>query len=295
MSDWEGKVAVITGAGSGIGEALAHRFADEGMKIVVSDIDLAAARRVAGDLAAKDYVARAQRTDVASQDSVNDLADMAWSSFGSVDILCNNAGVVPAGRFRPVWEYPLEDWRWALDVNMMGVVHGIRAFIPRMIAQGSRAHVVTTASVAGLVSGSGSPVYSAAKHGAVRVTEALYASLKEMDLPIGVTLLCPGLVNTNIYRSERNRPKELVPGTGISDETPELQAIADDLYKHAISPEQVAEMLFAAIEARQFYLLTSVNFDESIRRHAEAILSRTNPEFDGLMALSKADAEGAGT
>lgn len=291
MRDWNGKVAVITGAGSGMGAAMSKRFADAGMKIVVADIDLGAAEATAANIVAGGGEAIAVRVDVSSQDEVQAMADRAWEYFGTVNVLVNNAGIVPSGRYRPIWDFPLEDWRWSFDVNMMGVVHGIRSFIPRMIAEGVDGHVVTTASVAGLISGAGSPVYSASKHGAVRATEALYASLQDIESPIGVTLLCPGLVNTNIYRSERNRPKDLAPEQGIAEETPELQAIADNLYRSAISPEVVAEMVFGAMERRQFYLLTSDNYDNSIRERADAMLERRNPRFESLLALSKVDTD----
>lgn len=287
--DWRNKVAVVTGGGSGIGEAMVHRFAREGMKLMIADIDLEAAGKVAVAVQAAGGEALAARTDVSRQEDLNALADLVWSHFGSADLVCANAGVVPAGRYRPVWDYPLEDWKWALDVNLMGVVHSIRAFIPRMIQQATQGHFVTTASVAGLVSGSGSPVYSMSKHGAVRVTEALYASLKERGLPIGVTLLCPGLVNTRIYQSERNRPDALMPSAGVADETPELQSIADELYRSALSPEAVADQLFDAIQQGKFYAITSSNFDAAIRDRAGAILSRGNPEFSGLLELSNAD------
>lgn len=289
MRDWNGKVAVITGAGSGMGAAMARLFAKAGMKVVVADIDLSTAETVAAEIAAAGGEAIAVRCDVSSQDEVQAMADRAWEHFGTVNVLVNNAGIVPSGRYRPIWEFPLEDWRWSFDVNMMGVVHGIRSFIPRMIAEGVDGHVVTTASVAGLISGAGSPVYSASKHGAVRATEALYASLRDINSPIGVTLLCPGLVNTNIYRSERNRPQDLAPEHGAAEETPELQAIADNLYRSAISPETVADMVFDAMERRQFYLLTSDNYDNSIRERADAMLARRNPEFESLLALSKVD------
>ena len=289
MLQFKGKTAVITGAGSGMGEAIAHRMGAAGMSVVIADIDPDAGNRVCCDLQDLGIPALAIDTDVASQDSLNRLADAAWSAFGSVDLLCNNAGVVPAGRFRPVWDYPLEDWQWAMDVNLMGVVHGVRAFVPRMLAQKTEGHIVTTASVAGLVSGSGSPVYSVAKHAAVRVTEALYASLCEMGAPIGVTLLCPGLVNTNIYRSERNRPVDLVPAAGISEESPELQAVADKLYVNAKSPQAVAEQLFEAICENRFYVLTSDQFDETVRARSAALLERRNPVFENLLALTTAD------
>ena len=289
MRDLAGKVAVITGAGGGIGAALAHAFAREGMRIVVSDIDERAAAITAADIASGGGEAISARVDVARQQDLDDLANRAWDRFGSVDILCNNAGIVPSGRYRPVWEFPLEDWRWALDVNLMGVVHGLRSFMPRMIAQNSEGHVVTTASVAGLVSGSGSAVYSASKHGAVRATEALYASLQEMGSPIGVTLLCPGLVNTSIYNSERNRPAGLMPEQGVAEETAELQSIADSLYRDALSPGDVAAMVIKAIRNQQFYLLTSDNFDAPVRERFEALLARRNPHFSSLLDLSKGD------
>lgn len=289
MRNFEGKVAVITGGGSGIGEAMAWRFAKAGMKIVIADVDAAAAGRVQAALAAEGHEAIAVRTDVASAADVQALADTAWQTYGSVDLLCNNAGVVPSGRFRPVWEYPIEDWKWALDVNLMGVVHGLHSFIPRMLAQGTEGHVVTTASVAGLISGAYSAVYSAAKHAAVRATEALYAALREREAPIGVTVLCPGLVNTRIYQSERNRPDDLRPAGGAASETPELQAIAAQLYTGAISPAQVADQVFDAVRNDQLYLLTSTNFDEAIRDRTEAVLARRNPDFASLLELSKRD------
>lgn len=293
MRNFEGRVAVITGGGSGIGEAMAWRFAKAGMKIVIADVDAAAAGRVQAALAAEGHEAIAVRTDVASAADVQALADTAWQTYGSVDLLCNNAGVVPSGRFRPVWEYPIEDWKWALDVNLMGVVHGLHSFIPRMLAQGTEGHVVTTASVAGLISGAYSAVYSAAKHAAVRATEALYAALREREAPIGVTVLCPGLVNTRIYQSERNRPDDLRPAGGAASETPELQAIAAQLYTGAISPAQVADQVFDAVCNDQLYLLTSTNFDEAIRDRTDAVLARRNPDFASLLELSKRDLQPA--
>jgi NAD(P)-dependent dehydrogenase (short-subunit alcohol dehydrogenase family) len=283
------RVAVITGAGSGIGAAMARRFGAAGMKIVVSDVDLSAARSTAAALAAADIEAFPVKTDVSDADQVQALADASYDRYGAVHLLCNNAGVVPAGRHRCVWDIPLEDWAWSNNVNCMGVVHGIRHFVPRMLAQGEEGHVVTTASVAGLVSSAGSVVYSAAKHAAVRVTEALYAGLLERQAPIGVTLVCPGLVNTRIYESERSRPAELRPGVGAALESPELQAVADQLYRNAISPDDVAEQVLQAVMANQFYLLTTSAFDDAIRDRAQAVLERRNPEFASLLSLVQRD------
>lgn len=289
MQQFRQRVAVVTGGGSGIGEALCLHAAALGMKVLVADIDAAAAARVCAALHTAGAEAIATKTDVAQAADVEQLAVLAYRTFGGVDLLCNNAGVVPSGRYRPVWEYPLEDWRWAFDVNLMGVVHGLRSFVPRMLAQRSESHIVNTASVAGLVSGSGSPVYSASKHAVVRVSEALYASLREQRANIGVTVLCPGLVNTRIYESERNRPDELRPAAGAASEIPELQAIATELYAHALSPQAVAEQVFDAVRAQRLYQLTTERYDDAIRERADAILARRNPEFPNLLDLSTRD------
>lgn len=289
MRNLSGRTAVITGAGSGIGAAMAHRFARAGMRIVAADIDRDAAWATRDALSDAGFEALAVATDVTDPAQVEALAEQAWGHFGAVHLLCNNAGVVPAGRHRVVWEYPLEDWKWSLDVNLFGVIHGIRSFIPRMLAQQSEGHVITTASVAGLVSGSGSVAYSTAKHAAVRVTEALYAALLEREAPIGVTLLCPGLVNTRIYQSERNRPAALRPSDGPASETAELKGIADQLYRGALAPEAVAEQALQAVLDNQFYLLTSDQFDQPIRDRSDALLARRNPQFASLLELSKRD------
>lgn len=289
MQQFAGRVAVVTGSGSGIGAALARRFAQAGMKLVLADVDVAAAQRVREALAREGCDALAIQTDVADAASVERLADTAYSHFGGVHLLCNNAGIVPSGRHRPVWELPLEDWRWSFDVNLMGVVNGMRSFVPRMLAQSGPAHIVNTASVAGFVSGSGSCAYSAAKHAVVRVTEALYAGLRELGAPIGVTLLCPGLVATRIYESERNRPARHSLEGGAAAESAELQAIAGNLYRSALSPEDVAEQTFAAIRENRLYQFTTSSFDDAIRQRAEAILARRNPDFPDLVSLSKRD------
>ena len=289
MREFRDRVAVVTGGGSGIGAALCWRWARAGMKVVVADIDLAAAERVSTALEAAEHEAIAAKVDVSRAAEVEQLALLAYRTYGSVDLLCNNAGIVPSGRYRPIWEYPLEDWQWALDVNLMGVVHGIRSFVPRMLEQKTPAHIVNTASVAGLVSGAGSPVYSASKHAVVRATEALYASLRDLGAPIGVTLLCPGLVNTRIYESERNRPQDLRPTGGAAAEVPELQAVAAELYAHALSPEAVAEQVFDAVNADRLYQITSDRYDDAIRDRADAILARRNPVFPSLLDLSLRD------
>jgi NAD(P)-dependent dehydrogenase (short-subunit alcohol dehydrogenase family) len=287
MLEFRDRVAVITGGGSGIGEALCRRAAASGMKVAIADIDAAAAERVRESLAAQGCTAIAARVDVSQAAEVDSFAEIVFQTFGVVDLLCNNAGVVPSGRHRHVWEYPLEDWRWAFDVNLMGVVHGIRSFVPRMLAQSRDGHIVNTASVAGFISGSGSPVYSASKHAVVRVSEALYASFRELRASLDVTVLCPGLVNTRIYDSERNRPERLRSSGGPASEIPELQTIASSLYVNGMSPDAVAEQAFEAVRERRFYQITTPHYDEPIRDRIDAVLNRRNPEFARLLDLSK--------
>jgi NAD(P)-dependent dehydrogenase (short-subunit alcohol dehydrogenase family) len=289
MRDFKGRTAVVTGGGSGIGEALAWRFAREGMRLVVADIDTAAAGRVRDALDAAGHAAIAVETDVADAASVERLAERTEAAYGTVELLCNNAGIVPSGRYRPVWEYPIEDWHWALNVNLMGVVHGLRSFVPRMRAHGRPAHIVNTASVAGLISSAGSPVYSAAKHAVVRVTEALYASLRELGAPIGVTVLCPGLTATRIYDSERNRPAALRPEGGATAETAELQAIAANLYASALPASNVADQVYDAVCNGRLYQVTTNSFDDTIRDRTAAILERRNPDFPSLLELAMRD------
>jgi short-subunit dehydrogenase len=171
----------------------------------------------------------------------------------------------------------------------MGVVHGMRSFVPRMLAQNTPAHIVNTASVAGFISGAGSPVYSAAKHGVARVTEALYAGLVERGASIGVTMLVPGLVATRIYESERNRPEQFKLAGGAAQETAELQAIASNLYANALSPDAVAEQTFEAVRENRLYQFTTGSFDDAIRERADAILARRNPSFADVLTMSKRD------
>lgn len=287
MRELKGRTAVITGAGSGIGAALARRAAAEGMNVVLADIQLADAAQVAGEIGADR--ALAVHCDVADEASVTALADAAYARFGSVDLLCNNAGIVPGGRHRRVWEYTPGDWHWSIGVNLYGVVHGLRAFVPRMIAQGTPAHILNTASVAGVVSGSGSACYGAAKHAVVRATEALYAGLREEQVPIGVTMLCPGLVRTRIYDAERLRPAEFADAAPQA-ESAELDAMREDLYRHATTAEEAADMAFRGILDDQFYIFTTIAFDEAIAARADAILARRNPEFESIVAMSRKDA-----
>jgi NAD(P)-dependent dehydrogenase (short-subunit alcohol dehydrogenase family) len=292
MQDFAGKTAVITGAGSGIGAALAQRAAAEGMNVVLADIRPEDAERVADTLPGGPHLVVA--TDVSEARSVETLAARAWDRFGSVDLLFNNAGVVPGGRHRFVWELAPQDWAWSLGVNLDGLIHGIRSFVPRMIAAGTPAHIVNTTSVAGFVSGAGTAAYGTAKFAAVRVTEALYDGLRQIGAPIGVTMLVPGLVATNIRNAERFRPAHLKVNGEEIEESAELRAISDALYEKAPTPDFIADMTFDGIRKGAFYLFSSTSFDAAIRDRNEAILGRTNPDFRSIVEMSKQDSGFAG-
>jgi NAD(P)-dependent dehydrogenase (short-subunit alcohol dehydrogenase family) len=257
------------------------------MRVLLADVALEDARAVADTIAGTETLVL--RCDVSDEASVRELADAAWERFGSVDLLCNNAGIVPGGRHRRVWDYTPGDWQWSIGVNLYGVTHGLRAFVPRMIAQGTPAHILNTASVAGFVSGSGSACYGAAKHAMVRVTEALYAGLREESAPIGVTMLCPGLVRTNIYDAERLRPAGFADSGAVQGESAELEAMREELYRNAVTPEQVADLAFKGIIADQLYVFTTTAFDPAIQSRAESILARRNPSFESIVAMSRKD------
>jgi NAD(P)-dependent dehydrogenase (short-subunit alcohol dehydrogenase family) len=286
MRDFAGRTAVVTGAASGIGRALAEQAARVGMAVVLADVEPEALARAAEEMAAAGHHVLAVRTDVSDAESVEELARRALEAFGAVHLVCNNAGVAPAARFRPVWEYPLEDWRWTLDVNLWGVIHGVRTFMPILLSQDA-GHMINTASVAGLISGSSTPVYGVAKHGVVRLTEAVYASLKETGAPVGVSVLCPGVVRTNIILAERNRPDALK--TGAEAPPADAAKIVEGIYPQALSPQAVADQVFEAIVEERFYVLTSDAYDEAIRERNDALLERRNPEFPDLRVLTRKD------
>ncbi len=200
------KVAVVTGAGSGIGRALALACAREGMAVVAADVEAEALAQTQALVEAAGASCLAQRCDVSNAADVERLAEASWNRWGGVDWLFNNAGVAVLGT---AWDATDDDWRWVLGVNLMGVVHGVRSFVPRMRARGMAAHIVNTSSAAGLATIGGSAVYCASKHAVVAFSECLAKDLEQVGSPIGVSVLCPSLVATRIDQSQRNRPAAL--------------------------------------------------------------------------------------
>jgi NAD(P)-dependent dehydrogenase (short-subunit alcohol dehydrogenase family) len=286
VKTFDGRVAVITGGAGGIGLAMAKRFARAGMKIVIADVESKALAAAARELKVHDAEVLAVRTDVTNASSVEALAKRAYARFGAVHVLCNNAGVFPPDRYSPIWAAALDDWKWAIDVNIMGVAHGMHAFIPRMLKGRQEGHVVNTASIAGLISGAGSPIYGMTKHAVTRISEAMYASLAELRSKIGASVLCPGLVATGIFKSERNRPGPK-RGKGVAPPA-KYRHIPARTAAHAMDPAVVAEQVFQAIRANRFYVVTTPSFDDVIRSRHTAIQRRRNPVFlDQGVAVSR--------
>jgi NAD(P)-dependent dehydrogenase (short-subunit alcohol dehydrogenase family) len=267
------KVAVITGAASGIGRALAERCADEGMIVVLADIEADALANAEAELGRRGARVLAVATDVSRADDVERLARETWNAFGAAHLVCNNAGVALDG---PIWECSLEDWRWVLDVNLWGVIHGVRSFVPRMLAQGSEGHVVNVASVAGLISEPGLGVYKASKHAVVSISETLHHELRERGANVSVSVVCPGFVRTRIADAQRNRPERDAAETARP-----LREAVRRAFEAGSSPADVAAKTLEAVRADRFYVLTHPEWKEAARRRLEDVLDERNPSRPG--------------
>jgi NAD(P)-dependent dehydrogenase (short-subunit alcohol dehydrogenase family) len=268
-----GRVAVVTGAASGIGFGLSERFASEGMRVVMADIEEPALAEAAEVLIGRGGEVLPVPTDVSRPEQVDALRDRALETFGAVHVLCNNAGV--AGLGRPLWDLTPGEWAWVLGVNLWGVINGIRSFLPALREQDA-AHVVNTASVAGLVAGIlGS--YSVTKHGVVALSEALYFQLLQHGAGVGVSVLCPGWVKTRIVDSDRNRPAELGPPAELEPTQTAVREVGRQRVESGIEPAEVAAHVVDAIRSGRFYVLTHPEMNDAIRRRAEEVLAGGPP------------------
>ena len=271
MIDLKGKVAAVTGAASGLGRAMALAFADEGMNLALADVvDMT---EVVSLIRSKGVKASSMKVDVSKAEDVEAFAALADRELGGAHVVCNNAGVSPLGA---AWETSVDDWRWILGVNLWGVIHGVRSFVPRLMARGD-GHVVNTASVAGIINPPGSGAYNVTKHAVVALSETLQHDLRERGSKVGVSVLCPAYVPTGIADSERNRPAGFAP-TPMSKEMLARQAMLRKAVSSGrLTADDVARAVVSAVKEERFYILTHARIKGAIRARMEDILEDRPP------------------
>ena len=280
MQDFTEKVAVVTGGASGIGLALARRFAAEGMRIVLGDVEAPALEDAVAKLRSDGTEVIGVVTDVSDAEQVQALADAAVAEFGAIHVACNNAGVGGGGLS---WEEPLSTWQWVLGVNLWGVIHGVHSFVPVLMRQES-AHIVNTASVAGLTAAPFMGPYNASKHAVVAISETLHHELAMTAPQVKVSVLCPGWVNTNIADSARNRP----PSLTVEGADPAVGAeILRGFLEQGMAPDDVAAKVLDAISNEQFWVLTHDDeadfWVDAVNKRLQSIALRSNPALGQLM------------
>ncbi len=270
-----GRVAVITGAGSGFGREFARLGGARGMRLALADINQAALDATVDELRGAGVEVLGVRTDVSKADDVQALADATMARFGAVHLLFNNAGVGSGGF---VWESTDADWQWVMGVNVWSVIHGLRIFTPLMLAHGEPAHIVNTASAAGLITAPNMGIYNVSKHAVVALSETLYQDLKLVKSRIGVSVLCPAFVPTGIAHSHRNRPAELANSL---PPTPSMlaaqQASVKAVESGRISAPEIAELTFAAIDSGTFYIVPHTKILDIVQQRMTDIVSGQNP------------------
>ena len=274
IEDLAGKVAVVTGAASGIGRATATALAAEGMKVVLADIEQERLEATASELASAGHAVLPVVVDVSDSESVEALAAATVQEFGGVHLVHLNAGVAAGG---PLWTLSEKDWAWVLGVNLWGVIHGIRAFVPRMLERGEAGHIVNTASMAGLTSSAMMGAYNVSKHGVVTMSETLLRDLSMMGSSIGVSVLCPGWVNTGIGESGRNRPDELRNADGPNILEGGAASPLKAVLENGLHPSDVAAMVLDAVKTDRFYILTHPEWTPMIEQRMTDVLEGRKP------------------
>jgi NAD(P)-dependent dehydrogenase (short-subunit alcohol dehydrogenase family) len=273
MKEFKGKTVVVTGAASGIGYALAERFAQEKMNVVLADIEQDALDAAVAKICDLDVKAVGIAVDVMDKNSVQSLAKQSIDAFGNIHILCNNAGVAPPAIDEAIWDHDQNGWDWVMGVNFYGILYGIQSFLPHMIEHKEEGHVLNTVSMAGILGLEGS--YGVSKFAALALSEGLWQSLKKINSKIGASALCPGFVATNLIDSQRNRPEHL---SSKKKSNFLLKQLAASVLKRGKKPDEIAARVIEAIQANSFYILPHASYDEMIKERYERILARTEPE-----------------
>ncbi len=274
MIDLKGKVAVVTGGASGIGRALAERFAEEGMKIVLADVEGPVLEKAEAEMKADGADILAVQTDVSKSADLDALAEKTLSAYSKVDILCNNAGVSVGG---PCWSISESDWEWVMGVNLWGVINGLRSFVPIMMKNSDGGHIVNTGSMSSFTAPAGMAPYATSKHGILALSECLFHDLKQAASSINVSVLCPGWVNTNIAASDRNRPGGPVSEDDLDESVKRFKEAAVKALEDGLAPKEVAEQVLGAIAERRFYVLPEPRWKSVIQARVEDIINDRNP------------------
>ena len=273
MKEFKGKTVVITGAASGIGYALAERFAVEKMNVVLADIEQDALDAAVAKISDLGVEAVGIAVDVMDKNSVQSLAKKSIDAFGNIHILCNNAGVAPPAIDEPIWDHEQNAWDWVMGVNFYGVLYGLQSFVPHMLEHKEEGHVLNTVSLAGILGLEGS--YGVSKFATLALSEGLFQSWKKINSKIGASALCPGFVATNIIESDRNRPENL-PAKNKANFV--LKKLAATVLKRGKEPNEIADVTLDAIRENKFYILPHTNYDEMIKERYNRILARTEPQ-----------------
>jgi NAD(P)-dependent dehydrogenase (short-subunit alcohol dehydrogenase family) len=276
VKELRGKVAVVTGAASGIGRALAKRLGGDGMRVVLADVEAAALQEVAQELEKSGVEALPVVTDVSQAEQVQALADQALAAFGKVHVVCNNAGVMIGGLS---WEAPLEDYEWVMGVNLWGVIHGVRTFVPILLEQDEPGYVINTASMAALTSMPYTGIYFMTKHAVLSLSETLYHELTLRGAKIGVSVVCPEVVATGIDRSERNRPELLRSAQQRSAEGKTVEAALSKGVATGVPPDWIADRAVESMQEGRFYVLADDDWRRTAETRLEDIRLARNPTF----------------
>jgi NAD(P)-dependent dehydrogenase (short-subunit alcohol dehydrogenase family) len=271
MKELRGKVAAVTGAASGLGRAMALAFADEGMHVALADV--ADTSEVFAQVEARGVSALSMKVDVSRSENVEAFAALVEKDLGPTALVCNNAGVSAHGA---AWEYSVDDWQWLLGVNLWGVIHGIRSFVPRIRTRNA-GHMVNTASVAGLISPSGMAAYSVSKHAVVALSEVLHHDLRQFGSAIGVSVLCPAYVPTGIADAERNRPPGSVPGEKSARTLQQQAMLKKAVASGKLTADDVARAVVRAVKEDRFYILTHPAILGAVQARMEDILGGSTP------------------
>lgn len=276
MKEFRERVAVVTGAASGIGRAMAETFIHTGMKVVLSDVDESRLENTVRELKDKGADVLGVPADVSKADQVADLADKTVKAYGVAHVLCNNAGV--ACNRSHSWEIPASGWEWVFGVNLMGVIHGIQSFLPMMLEKEIDGHIVNTASLFGLVNNFRTMPYCVSKHAVIALSENLHMELEEKNAKVKVSVLCPGPVNTDIGQSpEKIRPQHVPPPPDMNNEEAFLKEAFRIWLQRGLAPEDVARQVLDAIRDEQFYIITHDDANPIIEDRVTRILNRENP------------------